>query len=694
MEKQNKFRIFYLVFFTACVAVFSGIASAKSLYVITDINANPTPMQAYEIKDAPTYLQFQTTANVPSLAGGAVGIALDETNEKLFVTYEVSNTIQLVDARTFAVLSQTTAPGASNLAGIVVDQGKSKIYTVDRNTNNLYVYSWDSSTNTMTLDGGAPVALAGVTQAHGIALDEGRGRLYVGDATSMTVRFFDTSTFAAVPVELGTVDLSAEGQTVQGIAIDSVRNILYTGNAVSFTGSLQKLVKYDLNSNAISSFTLPTANDNILGIAVDEDTGNVYATTGNQASGGTDTLIVFDSNLNVLKNDLDDLGNPTGLVIPRTEVTINPLNLEKTADLEPVNSGSNLTYTICYDNILNAFAVSNVTITDDIPAGTTFVSATGAFSTTATQVIWNIASLPAGAAQTCENMVVNVTAAGDSVITNSVTIDSEETPSTTVKVDTNVDDSGPVQIPVVIKGTGGSGSFGLYGILFLSFATVLAWVTRRRKVQSVHSLILGALVSGMILMGTAKNASADWYAGVSGGLAQGNYSASDLTNDLSAKGHTITNVSVDDEDVGWKIFGGYQFNNFFALEGAYVDLGEIETEFQSSTSDLTQLLNDTAEVHPFLAEGWVLSIVGMVQPNPNWDLMAKIGAFIWEADVDVWEVASGQKVTLSDDGTDLMYGVGARFKPHPHWGGRAEWERYDIDGDWADFFSLGVEYDF
>ena len=693
MDKHNKLRIFAMVFFTACVAVFSGIASAKSLYVISDINANPTPMQAYEIKDPPTYLQFQATANVPSLAGGAVGIALDEDNEKLFVTYEISNTIQLVDARTFAVLSQTTAPGASNLAGIAVDQGTSKVYTVDRNTNNLYVYSWVSSTNTLTLDGGAPVTLAGVTEAHGIALDESRGRLYVGDATSMTVRFFDTSTFAAVPVELGTVDLTAEGQTVQGIAIDSIRNILYTGNAFSAIGSLQKLVKYDLNTDVISSFILPTANDNIVGVAVDEDTGNVYATTGNQASGGTDTLIVFDSNLNVLKNDLGDLGNPTGIVVPRTEVVINPLNLEKTVDVDPVNSGSNLTYTVCYDNTLNAFAVNNVAITDDIPVGTAFVSATGPFSTTATQVIWSIANLTAGAAQVCEDLVVNVTAAGGSVITNNVTIDSDETPSTTVKVMTDVT-SGPVVVPVTIKGTGGGGSFGILSILFAAFVVAIAWTTRRHRASNAHSLMLGGLIAGMMLMGTATDATADWYVGGSGGLAQGNYSASDLTNDLSARGHTITNVSVDDDDTGWKIFGGYQFNNFFALEGAYVDLGEITTEFQSTTSDLTDLLNDTADVHQFLADGWVLSAVGMVQPTPNWDLMAKVGLFAWESDVDIKEVASSQKVSLSDSGTDLMYGVGARFKPWPHWGGRAEWERYDIDGDWADFFSVGVEYRF
>lgn len=692
MDTHRKFRIFAVVVSMACVVMFSGIVAAKSLYVITNINANPTPMETYDIQAAPTHLVFQATANVPALAGGAVGLALDEDSEKLFVTYEISNTIQLVDARTFAVLSQTTAPGAANLAGIAVDQGVSKVYTVDRNTNNLYVYSWVSSTNTLTLDGGASVTLAGVVQAHGIALDESRGRLYISDATSTTVRFFDTSTFGVTPVELGTIDLSAEGQTAQGIAIDSIRNILYTGNAYAAVGSLQKLVKYDLNTDTISSFTLPTVNDNIVGVAVDEDTGNVYATTGNQASGGTDTLIVFDSNLNILKNDLGDLGDPTGIVIPRAQISFNPLNLSKTDITDPISSGSDLTYMICYDNTANAFAVNNITITDDIPVGTAFVSATGSFSTTATQVIWSVPSLAAGAAQVCEDLVVNVTAADGSVITNKVVIDSDETPPTTQIETTDVTSGGTT---VLIKGTGGGGSFGILSVMFAVLAAVIAWTTRRRRARNAHGLMLGGLVVGMILMGAATtDATADWYAGVSGGLVQGNYSSSDLISDLSAKGHTITNVSVDDDDAGWKVFGGYQFNNFLALEGAYVDLGEMTTKFQSTTSDLTGLLNDTADVHPFFADGWALSVVGMVQPSPNWDVMGKIGAFIWESDVDIKEVASGQKVSISDSGTDLMWGVGARFKPHPNWGGRLEWERYDIDGDWADFISVGIEYRF
>ncbi|WP_190303145.1 MULTISPECIES: DUF11 domain-containing protein [Methylomonas] len=413
----------------------TGAASAKSLYVIANINANPTPIRTYDIQGATNYLVFQSQTTIPGRAGGAVGLGIDTTHAKLFVTYEVSNVIQLIDATNFADLGFTSAPGASNLAGIVVDQGKNKVYTVDRETNHLYVYSWNSATNTLTLDGGAFKTLTGVSRANGIALDESRGRLYIGDRDSTTVRYYDTNSFATTPIAVaGTVDLAAEGQTAMGVAIDSVRNILYTGNAYGPYGSRGKLVKYDLSTNTLSAYTLPGAasGDNVIGVAVDENTGNVYTTTGNQGFGGTDTVIVFSSALTVLKNDIGDLGDPTGIAIPREDISFNPLNFSKTDSPDPVATGNDLAYTLCYNNASNPNPVNNVNIVDTLPAGTSFVSASGTGSFNGVdKVTWLEGTVAGGAAQVCRNLVVEVTAGAGSTLLNSATIDSDQTPPTT-----------------------------------------------------------------------------------------------------------------------------------------------------------------------------------------------------------------------------------------------------------------------
>jgi uncharacterized repeat protein (TIGR01451 family) len=430
------------------------LTHAKSLYVIANINARPTPVQTYDIQGAPSYLVFQAEAGVPRFAGGAVGIAVDNDSATLFVTYENSNIIQLLDATNFADLGTTAAPGASNLAGIVADQRSRKVYAVDRETSKLYVYSWDANTNTLTLDGGASKVLQNVTRANGLALDETRSRLYVGDRDTTLVRYYNTNSFGAASIpEAGSVDLSAEGQTVQGVAIDSVRNILYTGNSYGPYGSLGKLVKADLENGTVTAYTLPgaTGGDNIVGIAVDEDRGFVYASTGNQGSGGTDTLIVFDEGLNVLKNDIGSIGNPTGIAIPREDISYNPLNFSKTDNPDPVSPGGRLTYTLCYDNLPNTNPVTNVTVVDSLANEVTFDAADApcAYSSATRAVTCNEGLVPAGAPQVCRDINVNVNAAAGSTFLNQATIESDQTPPTTKTVDTTVA-SGPVGPPTAV----------------------------------------------------------------------------------------------------------------------------------------------------------------------------------------------------------------------------------------------------
>ena len=415
-----------IVIFVALLLLLGGPVSAKSLYVIASINSNPTPVRSYDIQTAPTYLVFQTTNNIPTYAGGAVGLAIDTDSKFLFATYEGSNVIQLVDAVTMTGAGSTTAPGASNLAGIVVDQGKKKVYTVDRDTNHLYVYSWDSTAKTLTLDGGTYKSLSGVSGAHGIALDEKNGKLYVGDRTK-NIKIFNTNDWS-------TAGTKTVNQDVMGIAIDVNNQILYAGNAYPGYGSLGQLCKYELGTDA-ASFTQLT-NDNVVGLAVDEATGLLYITTGNQGSGGSDKLMVYNKNLNKLWES-GDIGDPTGLCIPNKEVSYNPLNLAKADSKDPVEAGEQFTYTISYLNG-NTYPVDNVVITDTLPAEVDFVSATNGGTEAGGVVTWNLGTVAAGASGSVSVTVKVKAGTADGYISNSVMIDSDQTPPTTVNEQTLV----------------------------------------------------------------------------------------------------------------------------------------------------------------------------------------------------------------------------------------------------------------
>lgn len=656
-------------------------ADAKSLYLIANINASPSPVHTYDIQAAPGHVVFQAVRSIPSQAGGAVGLAIDTEHKKLFTTYEGSNLIQLVDATNFDDLGTTTAPGASNLAGVVVDQGKRKVYAVDRNTNHLYVYSWNSATNTLTLDGGVFVALPGVTSIHGLALDEGLNRLYMGDNLSATVRYFSTDDWALQ----GSFTPAGTSQTAMSIAVDTRRNLIYMGNAYGPYGSLGQLVKYDMGSGATTLYTLPGASagsvsgDNIVGVAVDEDTGHVYATTGNQGSGGTDTLLVFDQNLNLLKSDVGDLGDPTGIAVPRADISYNPLNFSKVASTASVSTGGTLSYQLCYDNLANEGSATNVSISDAIPQGTTFVSASGPYGVSGGTVTWTIGTVAGSAPAVCQTLVVRIDAPSGSQIFNTATITAELGESsipTSRTVTTDV--TGGTQQPVEVdgQGDGGGGSAGWVDLLLASCAMLIAtWTKQRRRMSAARPASLVACLALMAPM-LAQADAHDWYAGASAGHMSAGTSAGRMVRDLDALGYAAQ-VSLDKTDAGGKLLAGYRFNPFLAVEAAYVDLGKVTSVTTALVSDSAQLVNDVSRVHPISIKGASLS--GLFSyPIGSVAVFARLGLIHWKARAEGRAEPSHTPYGhRSLSGTGLNAGLGLNYDvPGTPWSVRAEWERF------------------
>jgi len=408
-------------------------AIAKSVYVISSINSSPSPIQSYDIQGQT--ITYQATYGVPKYAGGAVGLTIDTDTNFLFVTYEVSNVIQLVDGATMTGAGSVTAPGASNMAGIVVDQSEGLVYAVDRNTANLYIYNWNTWSHTLTLK--SQLSLSGVSQAHGIALDETRGLLYIGDLTN-TVKVYDTSDWSLS----FTFDVS---QSVMGIAVDAVNQFVYTGNASPYAGSLGLVCKYDFTTATETTQNIRTitgiGSDNVLGLAVDKDTGTLYLTTGDQGSGGSDRLMVFDSNLNLLDTTAD-IGDPTGVCVPGKDISFNPLMLTIHSAIgdRPVGTDTDITYHICFSNPTSNI-VSGTTVFDSLPTGSSFVSATGNhnYDILNNQVSWDFGDVNPGD-NNCVDITLHINAAVGEQILHQVTLNSSEYYSTTREYLTYVTD--------------------------------------------------------------------------------------------------------------------------------------------------------------------------------------------------------------------------------------------------------------
>jgi OmpA-OmpF porin, OOP family len=123
-----------------------------------------------------------------------------------------------------------------------------------------------------------------------------------------------------------------------------------------------------------------------------------------------------------------------------------------------------------------------------------------------------------------------------------------------------------------------------------------------------------------------------------------------------------TDVGGADDDIGFKILGGYRFHPNIAAELGY------------------GLLYDKASVEVTTLEAVA---VGMFPLGNQFSLIGKLGL----ANVDV-EVPGG-----SDDKTEITWGVGVQFDVSRNLGVRALWQRYETE-DAVDFLAVGVTWRF
>jgi OOP family OmpA-OmpF porin len=184
-----------------------------------------------------------------------------------------------------------------------------------------------------------------------------------------------------------------------------------------------------------------------------------------------------------------------------------------------------------------------------------------------------------------------------------------------------------------------------------------------------------------------------WYFGASGGPSQADVDKDRIAAELLSQGFATTSMDENERDTGFKVFGGYQFNKYFALESGYYDLGDFGfTAFTVPQGTLHGVLG---------ARGLNLDAVLSMPFTPKFSAFVRAGAAYSEVEgafegtglVNVIEPNSESKEVNYKFGAGLEYMFTHRF------GMRLEAERYRIDdsvgnmGD-IDLYSAGVLFRF
>ena len=378
MKKISSLLTFVVVF--CAIFVSSRLHAQQSVYVIANINSSAyTPIQAYSIEG--DSLVFQAQYGVQIFGEGAVGLCIDPVSAFLFVTYEDSNIIQLLNATTMTSEGTTTAPSALDLAGIVYDKNNKHVYAMDRETNKLYSYIWNASNHELTLD--YQVFLEDAA-AYGIFLDVKNDLLYVANGYSIT--YYNTNDWSLA----GTID-DFINPGVINVEKDIENNLLYYGG---YFAENFYLTKYNLETGEQTGVYL-NEDEGVMGMTINQNTGLLYITVGQSG----DRIKAFDQNLNLVYES-DDIGDPTDIVT--SGVAYNPLNFIIDDGFDCIVPGDTIELSLCFENGHKDTAI-NVVITSEIPPKTTYLSSStgGIYDPTENIVVWDLGDIPGNTPQTC-----------------------------------------------------------------------------------------------------------------------------------------------------------------------------------------------------------------------------------------------------------------------------------------------------
>lgn len=205
---------------------------------------------------------------------------------------------------------------------------------------------------------------------------------------------------------------------------------------------------------------------------------------------------------------------------------------------------------------------------------------------------------------------------------------------------------------------------------------------------------LSLTVIGIAAVGTTSSYAQDsayYYGGLSIGQSQATIDEDRITARLLGQGLSTTSMSRDERDLAFKVFGGYQYNRYFAVEAGLFRLGRFA--FTSNTSPAGTFSGQMK------TQGLNLDLVGTLPLTERLSAIGRLGAQgAWTRS----STSSSGAVTAAGEAArkrEINYklGAGLQYEISPAMFVRAEAERYRINdamgrrGD-VDVFALSLVF--
>lgn len=450
-RRASATRATYLGLVFCILNVFCHEAGGKSLYIAGgSLDPWTKLLWVYDVQpDGSLVYQTKTSFRGHNNLNFVNGLGMDPKNHVLFVTYTSHGDAGLIDRETLGWLGFTyMVPVDMFPGGLVYDEAAERLYTTDVDTKRLIIYNWDYQRKVLLNIGyGASSVPLEAENSGAITLNKAKNLVYVASKTK-DVQVLKTAFNRGDWTQQGRIPLDFAAKS---LGVDSTRQLLYAGGLVNRNAVI---TRYNLKTNTAVTKIVGSRQGTVLSISVDDSTSLVYTLIGETYDSMNDARVlkVFDSDLDTFFS-IPFHALARRLYIPSSPVGYNPLHLTMTplSGIVSVNGqymtspGSVVEYQVCITNT-NLLPVTEVTLTDALPDELDFVkaipsgNATGVYDQQTRTYQYLLPKLDSKATH-CMRLFAQVkedTAPG-AVVSNTVVLNSNETPSASATVDVKVE---------------------------------------------------------------------------------------------------------------------------------------------------------------------------------------------------------------------------------------------------------------
>ena len=204
------------------------------------------------------------------------------------------------------------------------------------------------------------------------------------------------------------------------------------------------------------------------------------------------------------------------------------------------------------------------------------------------------------------------------------------------------------------------------------------------------AIIAFIVLVGSVGTGTARAAQLGIYAGISYSMVDKDSNRSDYANEAlavyNAFGFTplTSTASFDAKDSSYGFVVGWRLSEHIALEGGYMDLGDVSYRDRSTgLFDNTPPAENWAQNVETSTSGITFSALGILPLSYRWEVFLRGGVMISNSEESVFitDGVGSEKLRATQSGFDLFAGAGVSFSIAEIYNLRLEYGRVFDAGD-------------